>query len=361
MMEKVQRFGSAMLAPVLLFAFAGLAVGIAIIAQNGDLIPLAADKNSPWNHFWSVWESGAWTVFNQMELLFVIGLPIALAKTANARAVMEAAMVYLTFNYFVGTMLKVWGKGEGGTGFFDLDYTTDISESAAGTGLKMIAGIKTMDTGIFGAIIISAIVVWVHNRWFDKKLPDFLGIFQGSQYVYGVCFFLMMPVAFLFSWLWPYAQHGISSLQGFFIASGAIGVWVYTFLERFLIPTGLHHFIYSPFVFGNVVTPNGIAKDWPSHLSEFAKSDKPLKELFPGGGFALHGNSKVFAPIGIAAAFYTTARPEKRKEVLALLIPVSLTAILIGITEPLEFTFLFLAPPLFLVHAILAATMAAIM
>lgn len=294
-----------------------------------------------------------------MELLFVIGLPIALAKTANARAVMEAAMVYLTFNYFVGAMLKVWGKG--GTGFFDLDYTTDISESAAGTGLKMIAGIKTMDTGIFGAIIISAIVVWVHNRWFDKKLPDFLGIFQGSQYVYGVCFFLMMPVAFLFSWLWPYAQHGISSLQGFFIASGALGVWVYTFLERFLIPTGLHHFIYSPFVFGNVVTPNGIAKDWPSHLSEFAKSDKPLKELFPGGGFALHGNSKVFAPIGIAAAFYTTARPEKRKEVLALMIPVCLTAILIGITEPLEFTFLFLAPPLFLVHAILAASMAAIM
>ena len=359
MMEKVQRFGSAMLAPVLLFAFAGLAVGIAIIAQNGDLIPLAADKESAWNHFWSVWESGAWTVFNQMELLFVIGLPIALAKTANARAVMEAAMVYLTFNYFVGAMLKVWGKG--GTGFFDLDYTTDISKSAAGTGLKMIAGIKTMDTGIFGAIIISAIVVWVHNRWFDKKLPDFLGIFQGSQYVYGVCFFLMMPVAFLFSWLWPYAQHGISSLQGFFIASGALGVWVYTFLERFLIPTGLHHFIYSPFVFGNVVTPNGIAKDWPSHLSEFAKSDKPLKELFPGGGFALQGNSKVFAPIGIAAAFYTTARPEKRKEVLALMIPVCLTAILIGITEPLEFTFLFLAPPLFLVHAILAASMAAIM
>ena len=133
-------------------------------------------------------------------------------------------------------------------------------------------------------------------------------------------------------------------------------MWVYTFLERFLIPTGLHHFIYSPFVFGNVVTPNGIAKDWPTHLTEFAKSDKPLKELFPGGGFALHGNSKVFAPIGIAAAFYTTARPEKRKEVLALMIPVCLTAILIGITEPLEFTFLFLAPPLFLVHACLLYT-----
>ena len=133
------------------------------------------------------------------------------------------------------------------------------------------------------------------------------------------------------------------------------------FLERILIPTGLHHFIYSPFMFGNAVTPNGIAKDWPAHLSEFGQSDKPLRELFPGGGFALHGNSKVFAPLGIAAAFYTTAKPEKRKEVLALLIPVCLTAILIGITEPLEFTFLFVAPPLFVAHAILAATMAAIM
>ena len=359
MMEKVQRFGSAMLAPVLLFAFAGLAVGIGKVATLENIVGPLANEDTMWFKIWDVWLSGAWTVFTQMELLFVLGLPIALAKTANARAVLEAGMVYLTFNYLSGTMLKYWGQDSGG--IFQLNYGVDISESAAGTGLKMIAGIKTIDTGIFGAIIISAIVVWVHNRWFDKKLPDFLGIFQGTQYVYAVCFFLMFPVAFLFALLWPYAQHGIESMQGFFIASGALGVWIYTFLERFLIPTGLHHFIYSPFMFGNAVTPNGIAKDWPTHLSEFAQSDKPLRELFPGGGFALHGNSKVFAPAGIAAAFYTTARPEKRKEVLALVLPVSLTAMLIGITEPLEFTFLFVAPPLFAVHAVLAATMASIM
>ncbi|MGN6893450.1 PTS transporter subunit EIIC, partial [Neisseria sp. P0015.S009] len=89
-----------------------------------------------------------------------------------------------------------------------------------------------------------------------------------------------------------------ASMQGFFIASGALGVGIYTFLERILIPTGLHHFIYSPFMFGNAVTPNGIVKDWPTHISEFAKSDKPLRELFPGGGFALHVNSKIFAPLG---------------------------------------------------------------
>ena len=361
MMEKVQRFGSAMLAPVLLFAFAGLAVGLAIIAQNDQLLPFAV-KGSAWNNFWSVWEAGSWTVFTQMELLFALGLPIALAKTANARAVLEAGMVYLTFLYFVGKMLEIWGKnGTAGADFFQIDFSTDISESAAGTGLKTIAGIKTLDTGIFGAIIISAIVVWLHNKYFDKKLPDILGIFQGTQFVYALGFFIMMPIGFLFAWLWPFAQQGISSLQGFFIASGALGVWVYTFLERFLIPTGLHHFIYSPFMFGNVVTPNGITKDWAAGLAEFSKSDKPLSELFPGGGFALHGNSKVFAPAGIALAFWSTARPEKRKEVVALLLPVALTAMLIGITEPLEFTFLFVAPPLFAVHAVLAATMAALM
>lgn len=355
MMEKIQRFGSAMLAPVLIFAFAGLAVGIAIICKNEQLLGSIAAEGTGWYNFWSVWESGAWTVFNQMELLFVLGLPIALAKTAQARAVLEAGMVYLTFSYFVGAILSIWGSN------FGVNFDVDLSEGAAGTGLKMIAGIKTLDTGIFGAIIISAIVVWLHNRYFGTKLPDFLGIFQGTQFVYALSFFLMMPVALLFCLVWPPIQTGIESMQGFFMGSGVFGVWLYTFLERILIPTGLHHFIYTPFVFGPAVVPDGITKYWVANLDTFAASQTPVKELFPGGGFALHGNSKVFAPIGIAAAFYTTARKEKRKETLALLIPVCLTAILIGITEPLEFTFLFLAPPLFAVHAVLAATMAATM
>ncbi|MFW0107808.1 alpha-glucoside-specific PTS transporter subunit IIBC [Rothia sp. P7181] len=355
MMEKIQRFGSAMLAPVLLFAFAGLVVGIAIICKNEQLLGSIAAEGTGWYNFWSVWESGAWTVFNQMELLFVLGLPIALAKTANARAVLEAAMVYLTFNYFIATILSIWGPA------FNVDYDVDLSQGAAGTGLKMIAGIKTLDTGIFGAIIISAIVVWLHNRYFDTKLPDFLGIFQGTQWVYALGFFLMMPVALVFCLIWPSVQHAIGSMQGFFLSTGVFGVWLYTFLERILIPTGLHHFIYTPFIFGPAVVPDGIIKHWVAHLNEYSQSSAPLNELFPGGGFALHGNSKVFAPIGIAAAFYVTARKEKRKELMTLLVPVCLTAMLIGITEPLEFTFLFLAPPLFLVHAILAATMSATM
>lgn len=352
MMEKVQRFGGAMFTPVLLFSFSGIMVALAIIFKNPLIVGSMANEGTIWNGVWSVLESGAWTVFNQMELLFVIGLPIGLAKKANARAAMEAFVIYLTCNYFISSMLEYFGP------FFDVNFNSKVGGDS---GLKMIAGIKTLDTGIIGAIFISAIVVWLHNRYFDTKLPDFLGIFQGSSLITILGFFLMLPIAFLICLIWPKIQEGIGSIQTFVANAGIFGVWLYTFLERILIPTGLHHFIYTPFIYGPAVVENGITKYWMAHLNEYAQTTTPLKQLFPQGGFALHGNSKIFASTGIAAAFYFTAKRNKRKKVLAILIPVTLTAVLAGITEPLEFTFLFVAPPLFVVHAILAALMAATM
>ncbi|MES9686450.1 PTS transporter subunit EIIC, partial [Bacillus sp. JJ353] len=163
------------------------------------------------------------------------------------------------------------------------------------------------------------------------------------------------------AYIWPMVQGGIASLQTFLVGSGAFGVWVYTFLERVLIPTGLHHFIYTPFVFGPAVVEGGIVTYWAQHLGEFSASAQPLKELFPQGGFALHGNSKIFGILGIALAIYVTAKKEKKKIVAGLLIPITLTAMIAGITEPIEFTFLFISPLLFLVHSLLAATMATLM
>lgn len=352
MMEKIQRFGGAMFTPVLLFSFSGIMVALAIIFKNPMLVGSIANEGTTWYGIWSILENGAWTVFNQMELLFVIGLPIGLAKKANARAAMEAFVVYLTFQYFVSTMLEYFG------GFFGVNFAQEVGGDS---GLKMIAGIKTLDTSIVGAILISAIVVFLHNRFFDTKLPDFLGIFQGSSLVVILGFFTMLPVAFIICLVWPKVQMGISSLQGFLASAGIFGVWLYTFLERILIPTGLHHFIYTPFIYGPAVVEDGITKYWMAHLTEYSQVTTPLKQLFPEGGFALHGNSKMFASPGIALAFYFTAKPENKKKVLAILIPATLTAVLAGITEPLEFTFLFISPMLFAVHAVLAATMAATM
>jgi PTS system arbutin-like IIC component len=137
---------------------------------------------------------------------------------------------------------------------------------------------------------------------------------------------------------------GIASLQEFMLISGPLGVWVYTFLERILIPTGLHHFIYGPFIFGPAAVEGGIQLYWAQHLQEFSQSTRPLIEQFPQGGFALHGNSKIFGAMGIALAIYATAAKENKAKVAGLLIPATLTAMLVGITEPLEFTFLCCLP-----------------
>ena len=349
-MKKIQRFGGAMMAPVLLFAFTGIVVGLGSVFTNADIVGKIASKGTLWYNFWYVVSEGGWTVFRQMPLLFAIGLPISLATKTNARACMETFALYTTFNYFVAAILKV---------FYGIDAAKQVANKV--TGYAAIGGVPTLDTSLFGGILIAALVVYLHNKYFDKKLPDFLGVFQGSVFVYIVGFVVMIPCAFLTVLIWPKVQLGIGAMQGFMKASGIFGVWIYTFLERILIPTGLHHFVYTPFVFGPAVVPDGIQVYWVNHMTEFARSTQPLKTLFPAGGFALHGNSKVFGAAGIALAMYSTAKPNKKKAVAALLIPIVFTAIISGITEPLEFTFLFIAPVLFAVHAFLAATMAATM
>ena len=135
---------------------------------------------------------------------------------------------------------------------------------------------------------------------------------------------------------------------------------VVSFLERVLIPTGLHHFIYAPIEVGPVVAKDGLKAEWFHHLNQFAENSKPLKEQFHYG-FMLQGNGKVFGCVGIALAMYFTTPKKNRKKVAALLIPATLTAVVAGITEPLEFTFLFIAPYLFVLHALLAATMDTLM
>ncbi|MEG7504315.1 alpha-glucoside-specific PTS transporter subunit IIBC [Enterobacter hormaechei] len=353
MLSQIQRFGGAMFTPVLLFPFAGIVVGIAIMLRNPLFVGEAL--TAPDNLFAQIVhiiEEGGWAVFRNMPLIFAVGLPIGLAKQAQGRACLAVLISFLTWNYFINAMGMTWGH------FFGVDFS---AEPTAGSGLAMIAGIKTLDTSIIGAIIISGLFTAIHNRFFDKPLPVFLGIFQGTSFVVILAFFVMIPCAWLTLLGWPKVQMGIESLQAFLRTAGALGVWVYTFLERILIPTGLHHFVYGPFIFGPAAVEGGIQVYWAQHLQEFSQSTVPLKTLFPEGGFALHGNSKVFGSVGIALAIWYTASPENRVKVAGLLIPATLTAVLVGITEPLEFTFLFISPLLFAIHAVLAATMATVM
>lgn len=305
-MQKLQRFGGAMYTPVILFAFFGLTVALSIIFSNTGLFGSLAEKGTLWYDFWYVVQQGAWTVFNQMPILFAIAVPIGFAKKEQARCAMEGFVIYMVFNYF-----------------------------------------------------IACISAYLHNRFYDTEIPDWLGIFKGPAFAVAVGFLVMLPMALLFCYIWPPIQHGIEQFQFFLKTSGIFGVWAYTFSERILLPAGLHHFIYLPFIYGPAVCDGGIQAYWLQHLNDFATSAHSLRDLFPQGGFALHGSAKVFGLPGAALAMYYCAKPEKRKKVATLLIPATITAVFCGITEPIEFTFLFVAPLLYVVHAVLAATLSA--
>ena len=350
LMQGMQRFGGAMYTPVILFAFFGLTVALSIICKNELLLGSLAAKGTLWYDFWFVVEQGAWTVFSQMPILFAIAVPIGFAKKEQARCAMEAFVIYMVFNYFISGFLSLHGS------FFGVDYS---QEAGAGTGLAMIANIKTLDMGMLGAIFIACVSAYLHNRFYDTNIPDWLGIFKGPAFVVAVGFAVMIPLAFIFCMVWPAIQHVIMNFQDFLKTSGIIGVWAYTFSERILLPAGLHHFIYLPFIYGPAVCDGGIQAYWLQHINDFATSAHSLREMFPEGGFALHGNSKVFGLPGAALAIYMCAKPEKKKKTAALLIPATITAVLTGITEPLEFTFLFVAPLLYFIHAVLAASLAA--
>lgn len=191
MLQKIQRFGGAMFTPVLLFAFAGTTIGIGTLFTTEAIMGGLADPNGLWYQVWNVILQGGWTVFNQLPLIFVVGLPIGLAKKQQARCCMEALVLYLTFQYFLSTILSQWG------GTFGVDFA---AETGGTSGLTMIASIKTLDMGMIGALMISCIVVYLHNKFFDTELPEWLGTFSGSSFVVIVGFFALLPVAFLSSW-----------------------------------------------------------------------------------------------------------------------------------------------------------------
>ena len=349
MLQKIQRFGGAMFTPVMLFAFAGVTIGIGTLFTTEAIMGGLADPSSLWYQIWNVILQGGWTVFNQLPLLFVVGLPIGLAKKQQARCCMEALVLYLTFQYFLNTILSQWGPA------FGVNFAAKIGGTS---GLTTIASIKTLDMGMIGALLISCIVVYLHNKFFDTKLPEWLGTFSGSSFVVIVGFFALLPVAFLSAWLWPMIQNGMRAFQGFVISAGSIGVWIFIFMERVLIPFGLHHLLYFPFFYDSAIVNGGVLSAWAKLLPHMAASTASLKSMAPWAWPTLTGLSKIFGCPGIALAFYATAKKEKKTKIAGLLIPITLTAIFCGITEPIEFTFLFVAPVLFVVHAVLAATLA---
>ena len=349
MLQKIQRFGGAMFAPAMLFSISGLMVGISALATTVDIVGDLAVYGTPWYVFWTIIQRGSWTVFKRLPLLFAVALPIGLAQKQPARCCLEALVAYFAYCFFLSEIIKLSGDNLG------LKYPSSLTPAS---GITVIDGIKTLDTGIIGPLAVSATVVAIHDHFYDAKVPDWLGTFSGSSLVYLISFFAVFALAAISAAIMPFAYAVTETLRHALAGVGPFGVGIFVFLERALEPMGLHHLLYMPIYYDNLVINDGIYATWTNLLPILSHSTRPLNELAPWAGFTATGWVKLFGLPAIAAAFYTTAKPERRAGLKAILVPAIVASVVCGVTEPLEFLFMFTHPGLFLLYAVLSSCLA---
>ena len=349
MLQKIHRFGGAMFAPAMLFSISGLMVGVSALATSADIVGDLAVYGTPWYVFWTIIQRGSWTVFKRLPLLFAVALPIGLAQKQPARCCFEALVAYFAYCFFLSEIIKLSGDNLG------LKYPSSLTSAS---GITIIDGIKTLDTGIIGPLAVSATVVAIHDRFYDVKVPDWLGTFSGSSLVYLISFFAVLGLAIFSAVTVPYVYGVTETLRHALAGVGPFGVGIFVFLERALEPMGLHHLLYMPIYYDNLVINDGIYATWTNLLPILSHSTRPLNELAPWAGFTATGWVKLFGLPAIAAAFYSTAKPERRAGLKVILVPAIVASVVCGVTEPLEFLFMFTHPGLFLLYAVLSSCLA---
>ena len=352
MLQKIQRFGGAMFAPAMLFSISGLMVGISALATTVDIVGDLAVYGTPWYVFWTIIQRGSWTVFKRLPLLFAVALPIGLAQKQPARCCLEALVAYFAYCFFLSEIIKLSGDNLG------LKYPSSLTPAS---GITVIDGIKTLDTGIIGPLAVSATVVAIHDRFYDAKVPDWLGTFSGSSLVYLISFFAVFALAAISAAIVPSVYAMTETLRHALTSVGPFGVGIFVLLERALEPMGLHHLLYMPIYYDNLVINDGIYATWSSLLPILSHSTRPLNELAPWAGFTATGWVKLFGLPAIAAAFYSTAKPERRAGLRVILVPAIIASVVCGVTEPLEFLFMFTHPGLFFLYAVLSSCLATTM
>ena len=282
-------------------------------------------------------------VFNNLALLFAMGVAIGMAKKEKEVAALSGAIGYLVMNTAISAMINA----NGGV------------EAMAANSTTTMLGITTLQMGVFGGIIVGLGVAALHNKFYKIELPTVLSFFGGTRFVPIVCTAVFLVVGIVMFYVWPVVQEGIALLGNLVLGSGYIGTWIYGVTERALIPFGLHHVFYMPFwqtAMGGTAVIDGVVVQGAQNIF-FAELASKATEVFSveatrfmSGKFPF----MIFGLVGAALAMYHTARPEKKKVVGGLLLSAALTSMLTGITEPLEFTFLFVAPLMYVVHCVYA-------
>ncbi|MBU8881383.1 glucose-specific PTS transporter subunit IIBC [Bacillus sp. FJAT-29790] len=332
----LQQVGKALMLPVALLPAAGLLLGIGNAAQQETMLQYLPFLNANWIQLMaSVMEDAGGIIFGNLALIFAVGVAIGLA--GDGAAALAALVGYLVLNQVMGSWIGV---------------TPEML--AENPGFASVLGIPTLQTGVFGGIIVGLIAAFCYKRFHDIEMPSFLGFFAGKRFVPIITAATSLVAGLLLLVVWPPVQDAMNSASLWLIEEGTyFAVFFFGFIKRLLIPFGLHHIYHAPFwyEFGSYTTTAGqlVRGDMTIFFAQLKDGVEITAGNFMGGEFPI----MMFGLPAAALAMYHTARPEKKKLVAGLLGSAALTSFLTGITEPLEFLFLFIAPALFVVHAVL--------
>ena len=346
--EVLQRVGRSFMLPIAILPVAGLFLGIGGSFTNTTMLETynlmgVLGTGTFANSILTVMNDAGSIVFSNLPILFAMGVAIGMAKAEKAVAALAGALAFFIMHASIGAMITVHGGAD-----------NMLAGSVATT-----VGINSLQMGVFGGIIVGLGVAYLHNKFYKIELPQSLSFFSGTKFVPIISAVVYLIVGIIMFYIWPTVQAGINGVGEVVRISGYFGTWVYGFMERLLIPFGLHHVFYLPFwqtSVGGTMEVGGKMIEGAQNIF-FAQLADPSTTHFSVGATRFMSGKfplMIFGLPGAALAMYKTAKPEKKKIVGGLLFSAALTSILTGITEPLEFTFLFVAPFLYLIHCIFA-------
>ena len=354
----LQRVGRSFMLPIAVLPIAGILLGLGSSLTNQTTIEtygLTAilGDGTLLNSLFIVMNKVANVIFDNLPLIFAVGVAIGMAKKEKEVAALSAVIAYFVMHSAINAMLTVTGK-------ILADGT--ISEDVLSGTVASICGIQSLQMGVFGGIIVGLGVAALHNKFYKIQLPNALSFFGGTRFVPIISTIVYMFVGILMYFIWPTVQSGIYALGGLVTGTGYFGTLIFGLIKRALIPFGLHHVFYMPFwqtAVGGTAEVAGRVVEGGQNIFFAQLADSANITHFRADATRYFSGEFIFMIFGLpgaALAMYRCAKPEKKKQAGGLLLSAALASMLTGITEPIEFSFLFVAPALFVVQVILAGS-----
>ena len=354
----LQRVGRSFMLPIAILPVAGLLLGIGSSFTNATTIETyhltsILGEGTILNALLMIMNKVGSAVFDNLPLIFAVGVAIGMAKKEKEVSALSAVIAYFVMNTAINAMLTITGQ--------ILD-NREIAESVLEGTITSVCGIQSLQMGVFGGIIVGLGVAALHNKFYRIQLPNALSFFGGTRFVPIISTIVYMFVGILLYFVWPVVQNGIYALGGLVTGSGYVGTLIFGLIKRALIPFGLHHVFYMPFwqtAVGGTMEVAGQMVQGGQNIFFAQLADSANIAHFSADATRYFSGEFIFMIFGLpgaALAMYQCAKPEKKKAAGGLLLSAALACMATGITEPLEFSFLFVAPALFAVQVVLAGT-----